>query len=87
MSVLAKILGRLIFCLGVMITVVGCVIGSTVGATSGTTMPGVTLMAVGAVIYWIGSTKACPQCSKRVKHAALECKHCGSDLSAREKAN
>ena len=56
-----------------MITVVGCVIGSTVGATSGTTMPGVTLMAVGAVIYWIGSTKACPQCSKRVKHAALEC--------------
>jgi hypothetical protein len=47
MSVLAKILGRLIFCLGVMITVVGCVIGSTVGATSGTTMPGVTLMAVG----------------------------------------
>jgi len=78
MRVLAKIFGRLIFCLGVMITVVGCVIGSMVGSTGGATISGVTLMAVGAAIYWVGSTKVCRQCSKRVKYTALECKHCGS---------
>jgi hypothetical protein len=78
MRVLAKICGRLIFCLGLMITVVGCVVGSMVGSTGGTTPSGVTLMAVGAAIYWVGSTKVCPQCSKRVKYIALECKHCGS---------
>ena len=78
MRFLANIFGRLIFCLGVMITVVGCVVGSIVGSTGGTTMFGVTLIVVGAVIYWLGSTKVCPQCFKRVKHTALECKHCGS---------
>ena len=41
-------------------------------------MLGVTLIVAGAVIYWLGSTKVCPQCSKRIKHTALECKHCGS---------
>jgi len=72
------IFGRLIFCLGGMITVIGRVLGSMVGSTGGTTMSGVTLIVVGAVIYWVGSTKVCPQCCKRVKPAALECKHCGS---------
>jgi len=83
MPLLAKLFGRLIFCLGVMITVVGCVVGSLLGASAGMTMSGVTLMAVGATIYWLGSTKVCPQCSKRIKLAAVECKHCGSNLSAR----
>jgi hypothetical protein len=64
-------------CVGLMITVVGCVIGSIMGSTGGTPMPGVTLMVLGAGIYWLGSTKVCPQCSKRIKHTALECKHCG----------
>jgi hypothetical protein len=77
MRFIANLLGRLIFCVGLMITVVGCVIGSIMGSTGGTTMPGVTLMVLGAGIYWLGSTKVCPQCSKRIKHTALECKHCG----------
>jgi hypothetical protein len=77
MRVLANIFGRLIFCLGLMITVVGCVLGSMIGSSAGTMMSGVTLMAVGAAIYWVGSTKVCPQCAKRVKPTALECKHCG----------
>jgi hypothetical protein len=83
MPFLAKLFGRLVFCLGVMITVVGFVVGSLLGASGGATMSGVTLMAVGAAIYWIGSTKLCPQCSKRIKYTAVECKHCGSDLSGR----
>ncbi|HXV80781.1 MAG TPA: hypothetical protein VEG60_12960 [Candidatus Binatia bacterium] len=78
MRFIANLLGRLIFCVGLMITVVGCVIGSMMGSTGGTTMPGVTLMILGAGIYWMGSTKVCPQCSKRIKHTALQCKHCGS---------
>lgn len=77
MRFIANLLGRLIFCVGLMITVVGCVIGSMMGSAGGTTMPGVTLMILGAGIYWMGSTKVCPQCSKRIKHTALECKHCG----------
>jgi hypothetical protein len=77
MRFIANLLGRLIFCVGLMITVVGCVIGSIMGSTGGTTMPGVTLMVLGAGLYWLGSTKVCPQCSKRIKHTALECKHCG----------
>lgn len=77
MRFIGNLLGRLIFCVGLMITVVGCVIGSMMGSTPGTTMPGITLMIFGAGIYWLGSTKVCLQCSKRIKHTALECKHCG----------
>ena len=77
MRFIANLFGRLIFCLGVMMTVVGCVIGSMIGSTAGTTMSGVTLMILGAGIYWVGSTKVCPQCSRRIQHTALECKHCG----------
>ena len=77
MRVLANIFGRLIFCFGLMVTVVGCVLGSMIGSMGGTMISGVTLMAVGAAIHWVGSTKVCPQCSKRVKHTALQCKHCG----------
>jgi len=61
-----------------MITVVGCVIGSVVGSGSGTTLPGVTLMIIGAAIYWGASTKVCTHCTKRIQHSALQCKHCGS---------
>jgi len=43
MQLLAGILGRLVFCLGVMVTVVGCVIGSVAGLSTGTTVPGFTL--------------------------------------------
>ena len=78
MHVLASLFGRLIFCLGVMITVVGCVISSVVGASAGTTLPGVTLIIAGAMIYWFASTKICSKCYKRVRLAARECKHCGA---------
>jgi hypothetical protein len=57
MRFIAPLLGRLIFCLGLMITVVGCVIGSIIGSG--------------------GATKACPHCSKRIKHNERQCKHCG----------
>ena len=40
-------------------------------------MPGMTLTIVGAGIYWFGTTKACPHCSKRIKHTERQCKHCG----------
>jgi len=78
MQLLAGILGRLVFCLGVMVTVVGCVIGSVAGLSTGTTVPGFTLMIAGAAIYWLASTKICLRCNKRVRQAALECKHCGA---------
>jgi hypothetical protein len=81
MRFLANIFGRLMFCFGLIIIAVGCVLGSTIGSTGGTMMSGITLMAVGGAIYWLGSTKVCPQCSKRVKHTALECNHCGGAQS------
>lgn len=76
MHFIASLLGRLIFCVGLMITVVGCVIGSLTGS-GGSTMSGMTLMILGAGIYWFGTTKACPHCSKRIKHTERQCKHCG----------
>ena len=76
MHFIAPLLGRLLFCVGLMITVVGCVIGSLIGP-GGTTMPGMTLMILGAGVYWFGTTKACPLCSKRIKHTERQCKHCG----------
>lgn len=27
-----------------------------------------------------GETKVCPFCAEEIKHAAVKCKHCGSDL-------
>jgi len=78
MQFFGSLIGRMIFCLGLMVTVVGCVIGSVVGSGSGTTLPGVMLMIIGAAIYWVASTKVCGQCAKRIQHAALQCKHCGS---------
>jgi len=84
MRLLASIFGRLIVCLGVMITVVGCVIGSVVGSSAGTTLPGVILIIIGAVIYWFASTTVCSQCYKRLGHAAPECKHCGAIPQRRE---
>jgi hypothetical protein len=81
MSSLAAIFGRLIFCVGVMVTVVGCVIGSLMGQSGAGAMgPGTVLIIIGAGIYWVASTKICPQCSKRVKHNAVECKYCGNAM-------
>jgi uncharacterized membrane protein len=77
MRFIANLFGRLIFCVGLMMTVVGCVTGSMIGSTSRTTMSGVILMLLGAGIYWLGSTKVCQRCSKRIKHTELECKRCG----------
>jgi len=77
MQFFGSLAGRLIFCVGLMITVVGCVIGSVVGSGSGTTLPGITLMIMGGAIYWGASTKVCAQCSKRIQSSALQCKHCG----------
>lgn len=78
MRFIAALLGRLMFCLGLMITVVGCVIGSMLGSTGGTSMSGMILMILGAGIYWFGATKVCPQCSKRIKHNERACRHCGA---------
>jgi hypothetical protein len=64
MHLLASILGRLVFCLGVMVTVVGCVVGSVMGSSPGTTLPGVALMIAGAAIYWL-LRQSFSQCSKR----------------------
>jgi hypothetical protein len=80
MRFLGEIFGRLVFCLGLMITVVACVIGSIAGSGGSTTMFGVTLITVGAVIYWVASTRVCPQCSQRIKHNAPTCKHCGVSM-------
>ena len=80
MRFIAPLFGRLIFCAGLMITVVGCVIGSMVGSTGGTTMSGITLMILGVAIYWVGTTKVCVHCSRRIKHIETECKHCGGVL-------
>ncbi len=77
MRFLGEIFGRLMFCVGLMVTVVGCVLGSIVGSAGGTTVFGVTLIIVGAVIYWVASAKICLRCSKRINHNALTCKHCG----------
>jgi len=78
MEFFGSLVGRIIFCLGLMVTVVGWVIGSVVGSGSGTTLPGVALMIVGAAIYRGASTKVCAQCTKRIQHSARQCKHCGS---------
>ena len=77
MPFFTKLFGRLMFSFGLMITVVGCVIGSMIGSAAGTTITGIILMAAGAALYWVGSTKICPQCAKRIKHAVLHCQHCG----------
>ena len=34
----------------------------------------------GIIVSHISSSKKCPQCSERVKVAALKCKHCSSDF-------
>jgi len=81
MHLLANLLGRLIFCLGVMTTVVGCVIGSVLGSSVGTTLPGAALICLGAVIYWRTVTKPCTQCLNRIKSSARQCHHCGSAQS------
>ena len=77
MRFIAPLLGRLLFCLGLMITVVGCVIGSMIGSTGGATMSGMPLMILGGAIYWFGTTKVCSHCTKRIKHTERACKYCG----------
>lgn len=32
-------------------------------------------------------TKACPYCGEQILAVAVKCKHCGSDLAARENRN
>lgn len=61
-----------------MTTVVGCVVGSVLGSSVGTTLPGFTLIGIGAFIYWFNVTKVCPQCRKRIKDRARQCRHCGN---------
>jgi rRNA maturation endonuclease Nob1 len=83
MRSLAAIFGRLILCVGVMVTVVGCVIGSLMGQSGASAMgPGTVLIIVGGGIYWVASTKICPQCSKRFRYNAVECKYCGNATKA-----
>ncbi len=78
MRFFTSLVGRLMFCLGLMITVVGCVIGSVVGTTGGPNLSGIILMVLGGVIYRAGTTKVCQDCSGRIKQTERACKHCGA---------
>jgi hypothetical protein len=81
MNLFASLFGRLILCLGIMISVVGWVIGSVLGSNLGTTLPGITLIGIGAFIYWRAVTKDCTACRKRIKTSAAVCSHCGGAQS------
>jgi hypothetical protein len=72
---------RLIFCVGLMITVISCVLGSVVGSgLGGVPIIGITLMIISAVLWRKTSTKVCPGCAERVKYQARKCQYCGADL-------
>lgn len=81
MQLLAQTLSKLLFCLGIMITVVSCVIGSAIGSgAGGIPFSGLALIIIGAVLWRKTSTKLCPACSERVKLQARKCQHCGADI-------
>lgn len=83
MQILPQTLAKLLFCVGLMITVVGCVIGSTLGSgTGGAPFFGVLLMILGGGLWQRFSRKACPACAERVNLQAAKCPNCAADLRA-----
>jgi hypothetical protein len=82
MQFLAQIFAKLLFCAGLMITVVSCVLGSVVGSgAGGIPFVGIILIIIGAVLWRKTSTKVCPGCAERVKYQAAKCRYCGADLA------
>ena len=82
MQFLAQILSKLLFCLGIMITVVSCVVGSAIGSGADIPFTGIALIIIGAVLWRKTSKKSCPACSEHVKHQARKCQHCGADITS-----
>jgi hypothetical protein len=83
MQVLAQTFAKLLFCFGIMISVVSCVIGSVVeSGAGGVPFIGIILIIAGAVLWHRTSMKACPACAERVKYQARKCQYCGADLDA-----
>jgi hypothetical protein len=82
MQFITQLFSRLVFCVGLMITVVSCVVGSVLGSGFGG-MPilGITLMIIGGVLWHRTSTKLCPGCAERVKYQARKCRYCGAELA------
>jgi hypothetical protein len=81
MQFLTELFVRLIFSVGLMITVVSCVLGSVTGSGfSFVPIIGITLMIISAVLWRKTSTKVCPECAERVKSQARKCRYCGADL-------
>jgi len=82
MQLLAQILSKLLFCLGIMITVVSCVVGSVIGSGGGgIPFTGIALIIIGAVLWQKTSTKLCPACSERLKYQARKCQNCGANTT------
>ena len=80
MHFLAQLAAKLIFCVGLMITVVSCVLGSVAGSGAALPFVGIAFMTVGAVLWSKASTKVCPGCAERVKSQTRKCQYCGADL-------
>jgi hypothetical protein len=81
MQFLTQLFTRLVFCVGLMITVIGGVLASVVGSGFGAApIIGITLMIISAVLWRKTSTKVCPACAERVKYQARKCRYCGADL-------
>jgi ribosomal protein L40E len=81
MQFFTQLFTRLVFCVGLMITVIGGVLGSVVGSGFGVApIIGITLMIISAVLWRKTSTKVCPACAERVKYQARKCRYCGADL-------
>jgi hypothetical protein len=81
MQFFTQLFTKLIFCVGLMITVISCVLGSVVGSgLGGVPIIGITLMIISAVLWRKTSTKVCPGCAERVKYQARKCQYCGADL-------
>jgi hypothetical protein len=82
MQFFSQLLAKLVFCVGLMITVISFVLASVAGSgLSGVPIIGITLMIIGAVLWRKTSTKVCPGCAERVKHQARKCRYCGADLA------
>ena len=82
MEYLAKLASKLLFCVGVMITVVSCVLSSALNSGIGSgPFIGMALMILAVVLWKKSSTQVCPVCAERVQHRARKCKHCGADLA------
>lgn len=81
MQILAQTLAKLLFCVGLMITVVGCVIGSALGTgAGGAPLFGTLLMGFGGGLWHKFSRKPWPACAERVILQAARCPNCGAKV-------